>query len=100
MRHMNELVERVAGYQMLMHKWFVMGLLLLHTWHAAAINMLEHITITSPKKVLKGDLVGSSDMYYCEVYLPYDVGKKHHPIYAGNPIDATDYANRFVEAHL
>lgn len=60
----------------------------------------EKITVGSPKKVLEGDLVGPPDMYYCEVYLPYNVGKKRHPIYADSPVNATNYANKFVEAHL
>ena len=63
-------------------------------------KMDESITIGSPKKVLEGKLAGPPDMYYCEVYLPYSVGRKNHPIYADNPVNATDYANKFVEAHL
>lgn len=61
----------------------------------------KRITIGSPKKVLEGDLAGPPNMYCCEVYLPYDVGKaKHRPIYADNSVNATNYANGFVEAHL
>jgi hypothetical protein len=77
-----------------------MLLLLLNIWHALDINMLKlrNITITSPKKVVKGELAGS-ETYFCEVYLS-DREKKYHPIYAGSPIEATDNANKFVGAYL
>jgi hypothetical protein len=65
-----------------------------------SLKLNEGITIGNPKKVLEGNLAGPPDMYYCEVYLPYDTQKKSHPIYAGSPVEATDYANRFVEAYL
>lgn len=61
--------------------------------------MDKNIVVSSPKKVLGGKLANSG-MYYCEVHIPYGVGKNNHPIYSNSPTTATDYANKFVEAHL
>jgi len=56
---------------------------------------MSKITISSPKKVVEGNLAG---VYVCEVYLP-DIAK-NNPIYADSPNDAIKNANIFVEVYL
>lgn len=57
---------------------------------------LEYVSIDNPKKVLEGKLLG---MYACEVYLP-KTEKKHHLIYADNPIEALCFASEFTKGYL
>lgn len=56
----------------------------------------EHITISEPKKILIGKLIGA---YNCKVYLP-NMEKKIHPIYADSPVNAIDNAKKFVKIYL
>lgn len=56
---------------------------------------MSKITISSPKKVVEGNLAG---VYVCEVYLP-DIAK-NNPIYADSPDEADKNANIFVEVYL
>ena len=61
-------------------------------------EILEHITIDDPKKILEGKLAG---MYACEVYLPMpDIEKKQCLIYSNNPIEALSLASEFVKSQL
>jgi len=59
-------------------------------------SSLEYITIDEPKKVLEDKLIG---LYTCEVYLP-ETEKKHHLIYADNPIETLCFASEFAKGYL
>jgi hypothetical protein len=59
------------------------------------LGSMSKITISNPKKVSEGKLVG---LYVCEVYLP-DIAK-NNPIYADSPDEATKNANNFVKIYL
>jgi len=59
---------------------------------------LEHITISSPKKISEGKLAG---LYECEVYLSIpDFERKQHSIYSTNPADALCLASEFVKSQF
>lgn len=57
---------------------------------------LKYITISDPKKILKGKLIG---VYFCEINLP-DTEIKKHFIYAENPTNAFYLSSKFVKIHL
>ncbi|CAG8783738.1 3405_t:CDS:2, partial [Dentiscutata erythropus] len=59
---------------------------------------LENITISSPKKISEGNLMG---LYECEVYLPIPViERKQHLIYSVNPAETLCLASEFVKSQL
>lgn len=56
---------------------------------------MTEITVSSPKKILTGDLTG---VYACDVYLP-DI-KKTCSIYSNSSTSAVSNASNFVETYL
>lgn len=62
-------------------------------------SSLEHITISSPQRVLDGKLAGCD--YACEFYLSDRIDRKEmFSIYAANPVDALYYAVNSARVYL